>query len=109
MIESNLSEQPCTVPTAAQSVYRNYRFEISVWNCKASLLCFTEDKSGKRKYYSLQTMDNSLSETTNRLAEKSVYDVGSAINFSGIYPLNKELEEFLEKNLDNKKIILKKE
>lgn len=41
--------------------------------------------------------------------EDSVYDAGGAINWSGIYPLNKELEDFLEEKIKNKEIILRGE
>lgn len=105
MVESNLSEQPCSVPTAAQSLYEGYRFEISVWNLRASLLCFTEDKYGNRKYFDLKADENILS-AIDQLAEESVYGAGGAINFSGIYPLSEVLENFLEDGIKSGKIVI---
>lgn len=105
IVESNLSEQPCSVPTAAQSLYKDYRFEISVWNCRANLLCFTEDKNGNRVYFDLQADDNTLS-AIDQLAEESVYKVGGAINFSGIYPLSEKLENFIEDGIKAGKIVI---
>lgn len=105
IIESNLSEQPCSVPTAAQSLYEGYRFEISVWNCKAGLLCFTEDKYGNRTYFDLKADENILS-AIDQLAEESVYQVSGAINFSGIYPLSETLENFLEDGIKAGEIVI---
>lgn len=105
IVESNLSEQPCSVPTAAQSLYEGYRFEISVWNCKAGLLCFTEDEKGNRVYFDLQA-DKNILAAIDQLAEESVYQVGGAINFSGIYPLSEKLENFIEDGIKAGKIVI---
>ncbi len=100
--------EPCVYPTAAQSVFDDYRFEISVWNCRVSILCFVES-NGKRDYYTIECSSNEIKEKLNKLAKNSVYDAGGAINISGIYPLSEELENFLEDKIKNKEITLKGE
>ncbi len=102
--ENGMSSEPCLIPTAAQSVLDNLKFEISVWNCRAFLLCFTEER-GKRRYYKFDCSEE-IKEKIDKLAIDSVYKAGGAINFSGIYPLSEELENFLEERIKNKEITL---
>lgn len=99
-----MSEKPCSIPTATQSLLDDYRFEISVWNCKASLICFKEHDN-TRQIFSLDTTPE-IKEQIEALAEDSVYQAGGAINWSGIYPLSEELENFLEDKLKNGEIKL---
>ncbi len=97
--------EPCVYPTAAQSVFDNYRFEISVWNCECSLCCFREEK-GHRNYFKIDCSEE-IKQKIDILMEDSIYDVGGAINISGIYPLNEKLENFLESKIKNGEIVLK--
>lgn len=108
MTESNLSEEPCVLPTVSQSVYDNYRFEISVQNYIPYLLCFTKDETDKRTYYSLY-VDKDIYEELNNLIKDSVYKVGSVFNSSGLYSLSEELENFLEENIKIGKITIEKD
>lgn len=81
-------------------------FEISVWNCRASLLAFREDDGG-REYYDIEIEDKELKKKIDKEVVESVYDVGGAINISGLYPLNNKLEMLLEEGLKTGKIKLK--
>jgi len=78
-------------------------FEISVWNCKAELVCYTEDPNGRRKYFEIQADDEVLDQL-DEFVYDSVYKAGGAINISGLYPLSKELERFLLSGIAEGKI-----
>jgi len=78
-------------------------FEISVWNCKAELVCYTEDSNGKREYFEIQA-DDDVRDQLDELVYDSVYKAGGAINISGLYPLSKELERFLWSGIAEGKI-----
>jgi len=78
-------------------------FEISVWNCRAELVCYTEDANGRRKYFEIQADDEVL-DRLDELVYDSVYKAGGAINISGLYPLSKELEHFLWSGIAEGKI-----
>lgn len=99
-----LSEHPCVIPTAAQSIYEDLRFEISVWNCRPELVCFKEEGTSRR-YLDIKITSN-LKKKVEDLIIKSVHDAGGAINFSGIYPLNEELEKVLYEGIKNRKILI---
>lgn len=100
-----LSEHPCVIPTAAQSIHEDLRFEISVWNCKPELVCFKEEGTNRR-YLDIKIASD-LKRKVKDLIIKSIHDAGGALNLSGIYPLNKELEEVLCKGIEDKKIHIK--
>lgn len=102
---NGMSEFPCNILTAAQSVLGDYKFEISVWNLSARVICFKEDK-GKRHYFKIKTTEE-IKNHVKKLAEDSVYQAGGVISFSGIYPLSEELERFLEEKIKNGEITLK--
>jgi len=73
-------------------------FEVSVWNCKAELLCYHEDPAGCRTYYDIKAPEE-VRDKIAELVEASVYRAGGALNISGIYPLSPELERFLWEKL----------
>lgn len=99
---NGMAETPCVIPTAAQSILEDLRFEVSVWNMKAEIICFTEQE-GKRKYFRLET-DKKTKQKLNQMAEESVWISGGGINRSGIYPLSKALEQFLMRCIKKGKV-----
>ena len=106
LLDGNLkAKTPCSTSMAATSVFEGFEFEVNVWNCSANLLVFhAERKEGseKRKYFDLKIKDEKTERRLNELVEQAVYDVGGAINMSGIYPLSTKLETFIEKNFRTK-------
>jgi len=69
-------------------------FEVSVWNCIAELVAYTETPDGKRCYLDI-VADEEVLDRLDELAEESVYRAGGAINISGLYPLSDELKCYL--------------
>lgn len=103
-LTDGMAPVPCTTPTSAQSVLDRFRFEISVWNCQASLVAFREEK-GRRVHYQIEAPPE-VREKLRSLAVRSVEEAGGAINFSGLYPLNRELEDLLESGISSGEIKL---
>lgn len=111
MLDENLKHnKPCSIPTAATSVFKYYNFEISVWSCNAVLQVFKiEIINGHeiRQYYNIICKNKKIEEKLEELIYKSVDEQGF-INQSGIYSLSSELEYFIEKEF-GKGIFLKEE
>lgn len=105
--ETELDEElfgdiPCSIQTANRLYFDRYIFEISVWNCRAELLVFTEDKNGRRKYHSLEASEDTM-DKIEELVLDSIHESGGAINISGLYPLSEKLVKFLKDSLESGK------
>jgi len=68
-------------------------FYIDVWNCTARLALMIRDAFGHGRSERIQKFDSPL-------IEESLYDCGGAVNISGMYPINSDLEEELKKKLN---------
>lgn len=102
-----MSESPCVVKTAHQTIINGYIFEVSVRDCKATLICYREIELGGlknfRKHYVIET-DAETYQKIDRLVHESVPRAGGAINFSGVYGICDELGLLLEEGLKQGKI-----
>jgi len=65
---------------------------VSVWDCRATVVY----RRGKEVYLDDVELPEDVREKMLELAEKSVYDAGGAINWSGLYPANEELVRLVE-------------
>ena len=96
------SPEPCTQKTAWRTEIGGWWWEVSVWNCQARLICWKiidgQDVPG---YW---TASEDLAEELSRLAEKSVYEAGGAVNISGIYGPSEELERAILRGLRTRKL-----
>ena len=103
--ENLLSDVPCTAFVNYVCLYGEYRFDINVWNCRASLRVYREI-GNNIEYCSLDFKNPEDKSKLEELVYKSVEDVGM-INMSGIYPLSDELQAFLEEKLGKREIEIK--
>lgn len=97
-----LHPKKCKAATSAVSLLKDYMFEVSVWDMKASLLVFRHNK-GQRVYLRIEVSPEIEAEY-KKLLYNCPYEAGGAINISGNYPLSEKFENFLEKHLNNGKI-----
>ena len=68
-------------------------FYVDVWNCTVRLALMIRDVFGNGKSKWIEKFDSPL-------LEESLYECGGAVNVSGMYPINSDLEEELKKKLN---------
>ncbi len=100
-IGETLSEIPCAKGVAYLCVHNNFGFEISLWNLVPQLV-IRDLKTFD--LYTFKCKDEKIKEKIEKLMGDSIYEIGSALNLSGIYPINEELERFLEEKIDSGEI-----
>lgn len=100
-LNETLSAEPCIPGVAYRCVYGNCSFEISLWNFTPGLIV-RDVKTDE--IYDLEFTNPEHKEKVEKLLVASIYDAGGAINFSGIYPINEDLEKFLEEKLSSGEI-----
>ncbi len=92
-----LSDKPCVFENWITNI-NGFDFQISVWNCTAELLVFKENfEEGiiKRDYFELEITDEKIKELIDKYVIDSIHEIGGAINISGVYPLNEDLENLI--------------
>ena len=103
-----MGDTPCAIPAASRLQIDGLNFEISVWDCKASLDIFSERGNG-REYYEYLTSEKEK-KVISEMIENSIYESGGSLNQSGIYSVSSDMELFLENLIKTKAIkFVKKE